>query len=339
MVTKSPILPTSVVGSYATPSWLITAIQEMDKGNYGETDINETFNDAVKVAISDQEQAGIDIISDGEMRRWHFVQSFYKKMTGIEREPDLRKIGVYGYDSPARYKAVSKIEVPEGLGIIEEFDYLKTQTNLPVKMTCPGPLTLTIHVRPGNIYKNRIEMAWELADVINKELKSLVEKGATFIQIDEPSFAIIPGEMDDWIDLYNATVKGVNAKLALHVCFGNLGSRPRGKRQYEWMFPKLLDANAEQLVLEYANREMIEADLWSKYDIPNELGAGVVDIKSFHVETPEDVAERIRILLKHTDPEKMSINPDCGFFQLPRWLAYKKLQALVAGTQIVRSEL
>ena len=339
MVTKSPILPTSVVGSYATPSWLITAIQEMDKGNYGETDINETFNDAVKVAISDQEQAGIDIISDGEMRRWHFVQSFYKKMTGIEREPDLRKIGVYGYDSPARYKAVSKIEVPEGLGIIEEFDYLKTQTNLPVKMTCPGPLTLTIHVRPGNIYKNRIDMAWELADVINQELKSLVEKGATFIQIDEPSFAIIPGEMDDWIDLYNATVKGVNAKLALHVCFGNLGSRPRGKRQYEWMFPKLLDANAEQLVLEYANREMIEADLWSKYDIPNELGAGVVEIKSFHVETPEDVAERIRILLKHTDPEKMSINPDCGFFQLPRWLAYKKLQALVAGTQIVRSEL
>ena len=153
MVTKSPILPTSVVGSYATPSWLITAIQEMDKGNYGETDINETFNDAVKVAISDQEQAGIDIISDGEMRRWHFVQSFYKKITGIEREPDIRKIGVYGYDSPARYKAVSKIEVPEGLGIIEEFDYLKTQTNLPVKMTCPGPLTLTIHVRPGNIYK------------------------------------------------------------------------------------------------------------------------------------------------------------------------------------------
>ena len=339
MVTKSPILPTSVVGSYATPSWLFTAIQEMDKGNYGETDINETFNDAVKVAISDQEQAGIDIISDGEMRRWHFVQSFYKKMTGIEREPGVRKIGVYGYDSPARYKAVSKIEVPEGLGIIEEFDYLKTQTNLPVKMTCPGPLTLTIHVRPGNIYKNRIDMAWELADVINQELKSLVEKGATFIQIDEPSFAIIPGEMDDWIDLYNATVKGVNAKLALHVCFGNLGSRPRGKRQYEWMFPKLLDANAEQLVLEYANREMIEADLWSKYDIPNELGAGVVDIKSFHVETPEDVAERIRILLKHTDPEKMSINPDCGFFQLPRWLAYKKLQALVAGTQIVRSEL
>ncbi|MQG38975.1 MAG: methionine synthase [SAR202 cluster bacterium] len=339
MVTKSPILPTSVVGSYATPSWLITAIQEMDKGNYGQTDIDETFNDAVKVAISDQEQAGIDIISDGEMRRWHFVQSFYKKMTGIQREPDLRKIGVYGYDSPARYKAVSKIEVPEGLGIIEEFDYLKTQTNLPVKMTCPGPLTLTIHVRPGEIYKNRIDMAWELADVINRELKSLVAKGANFIQIDEPSFAIIPGEMDDWIDLYNATVKDVNAKLALHVCFGNLGSRPRGKRQYEWMFPKLLDANAEQLVLEYANREMIEADLWSKYDIPNELGAGVVDIKSFHVETPEDVAERIRILLKHTNPEKMSINPDCGFFQLPRWLAYKKLQALVAGTQLVRSEL
>ena len=175
MVTH-PILPTSVVGSYATPSWLITAIQEMDKGNYGQTDINETFDDAVKVAISDQEQCGIDIISDGEMRRWHFVQGFYKKMTGIQREPALRKIGVYGYDSPARYKAVSKIEVPDGLGIIEEFEYLKTQTNLPVKMTCPGPLTLTIHVRPGDIYKTRIDMAWELSDVINRELKTLVEK-------------------------------------------------------------------------------------------------------------------------------------------------------------------
>ena len=168
MVTPLPILPTTVVGSYATPGWLFTAIQEMDKGNYGQTDINETFDDAVKVAISDQEQAGIDIISDGEMRRWHFVQSFYKKMTGIQREPDLRKIGVYGYDSPARYKAVSKIEVPEGLGIIEEFNYLKTQTNFPVKMTCPGPLTLTIHVRHGDVYKNRIDMAWELSDVINR---------------------------------------------------------------------------------------------------------------------------------------------------------------------------
>jgi 5-methyltetrahydropteroyltriglutamate--homocysteine methyltransferase len=134
-------------------------------------------------------------------------------------------------------------------------------------------------------------------------------------------------------------VDGVNAKLALHVCFGNLGSRPRGKRSYRWMFPALLDANAEQLVFEYANREMTETDLWKEFSIDRELGAGVIDVKSFYVEQPEDVAERIRLFLDHVPPEKLYVSPDCGFFQLPRWISYLKLQAMVAGTKIVRKEL
>ena len=160
-----------------------------------------------------------------------------------------------------------------------------------------------------------------------------------FIQLDEPSFAIIPGSLNDWLELYNACVDGVDAKLALHVCFGNLGSRPRGKRSYRWMFPALLDAKADQLVLEFANREMIECDLWKEFAVEKELGAGVVDIKSFYVETPEDVAERIRMLLKYVSPEKLYISPDCGFFQLPRWITYLKLKAMVEGTMIVRKEL
>jgi 5-methyltetrahydropteroyltriglutamate--homocysteine methyltransferase len=171
------------------------------------------------------------------------------------------------------------------------------------------------------------------------ELKTLVEAGADFIQIDEPSFAVIPGSITDWIDLYNACVDGVDAKLALHICFGNLTSRPRGKRSYRWMFPEILNARADQLVLEFANREMSESGLWGELGIDMELGAGVVDIKSFYVETPEDVAERIRLLLEHVPAERLYLNPDCGFFQLPRWLSYLKLEALVAGTKIVRSEL
>jgi len=166
-----------------------------------------------------------------------------------------------------------------------------------------------------------------------------VESGADFIQLDEPSFAIIPGSERDWVELYNACVAGIDAKLALHVCFGNLGSRPRGKRTYAWMLPELLDVKADQLVFEFANREMAESELWREFAIEKELGAGVVDVKSFYVETPEDVAERIRRLLEYVGPDKLYINPDCGFFQVPRWLACQKLQAMVSGTRIVRREL
>jgi 5-methyltetrahydropteroyltriglutamate--homocysteine methyltransferase len=321
------------------PSWLWTAVGEIEKGNYGETDIRETLDDAVNIAIMDQERAGVDIISDGEMRRWYFVQSFYRRMSGLEEEPPLRKVGLYGYDSPKRYNTVGKVTIPAGLGIVEEFKYASTRTNRPIKVTCPGPLTLTMHIRPGEGYGSRLELAWEFAAVINAELKSLVEAGADYIQLDEPSFAVIPGQVKEWVDLYNASVDGVNAKLALHVCFGNLGSRPRGKRTYKWMFPELLEVNAEQLVLEFANREMSESDLWTEFGVDKELGAGVVDVKSFYVEKPEDVAERIRTLLKHVEPERLYVSPDCGFFQIPRWLAYLKLEAMVAGTEIVRQEL
>ena len=333
------LLPTTVIGSYAMPGWLWTAVGEIDKGSYGETDVRETFDDAVNIAIMDQERAGVDIITDGEMRRWYFVQSFYKRMEGIVADPPLRKVGLYGYDSPPRYHTVEKVTVPDGLGIVEEFKYARAHTSMPLKATCPGPLTITIHLRPQEAYGDRLELAWEFTRVINRELKALVEAGADFIQIDEPSFAIMPGTVKDWVDLYNASVEGVDAKLALHVCFGNLTSRARGKRTYRWMFPELLDANAEQIVLEFANREMSESGLWSELGVERELGAGVVDIKSFYVETPEDVAERIRLLLEHVPAERLYLNPDCGFFQLPRWLSYLKLEALVAGTKIVRSEL
>ena len=334
-----PLLPTTVIGSHAYPSWMWTALDEIERGNYGITDEREMYDDAVNMAIRDQERAGVDVISDGEMRRWYFVQSFYKRIQGIEREPDLRKVGLYAYDTPPRYKAVEKLSVPDGLGIVDELKYAKANTDRPLKVTCPGPLTITIHIRPGEVYKDRIEMSWEFAKVINEELKAAVEAGAEYIQLDEPSFAIIPGQMDEWIDLYNASVEGVDAKLALHVCFGNLSSRPRGKRTYRWMFPKLMDARADQLVLEYANREMKESDLWGEFASERELGAGVIDIKSFYVEKPEDVAERIRELLQYGPPEQMYVNPDCGFFQLPRWITRLKLNAMVAGTEIVRKEL
>ncbi|MAO88919.1 MAG: methionine synthase [Dehalococcoidia bacterium] len=337
--TTLPLLPTSVVGSHALPGWLHSMVGEIDSGKYGETDIKETYDDAVDLAILDQERAGIDVITDGEMRRSFFVQGFYKMISGIEPDPLLRTVGPSGYDSPRRFHTVSKIQVPDGLGIVEEFTHIQKITSKPIKATCPGPLTISMHIRPQTVYKSRLDMAWEFSDIINSELKALVDAGANFIQIDEPSFAIVPGELNEWVSLYNACVKDIDAKLALHICFGNLDSRPRGKREYAWMWPLLNDMRADQLVLEFANREFVDVDLWKSVSESRELGAGVIDVKSFYVETPTDVATRIKRLLEFVPAEKLWINPDCGFFAVPRWLAIKKLNAMAAGTQLVRTEL
>tara|TARA_B100001013_G_C24599489_1_gene438171 strand:+ start:428 stop:1459 length:1032 start_codon:yes stop_codon:yes gene_type:complete len=333
------VLPTTVIGSYAYPSWFLTSKKQIESGEYGITDIKETLDDAVNIAIHDQTKANIDIISDGEMRRWYFVQGFHNSFKGLEKEPILRKVGLYGYDSPQRWKATEKLTAPEGLGLVQEYEYLIKNTNKPVKIACPGPLTIGIHIRPNGIYKNRIDMAYDFAEIINKELKELEKRGANFIQIDEPSWAIIPGTADEWVNLLNSTIKGLKSKLALHVCFGNLGGRARGKRDYGWMIPQLLETNVDQLVFEYANREMKEIELWKEYNIEKELGAGVIDVKSWYVETPSDVADRINQLLKYTDLNKLYINPDCGFFQLPRWISYKKIENMVLGTQIIKKEL
>ena len=336
-----PILTTSVIGSHAYPSWMWTALEAIEADKYGATDQQELFDDAVNIAILDQERAGIDIISDGEMRRWYFVQSFYRRMRNLERLEPLRKVGVYGYDSVPRYRPTGRVVLPKGLGIVEEFLYLRKHTKKPVKATCPGPVTLSIHIRTKDdrIYRDRSELYWEFVPVINAELKALVEAGADFIQIDGPSAAIVAGEIKEYIKLFNAAVDGVNAKIAYHVCFGNLASRPRGKREYAWMLPELLNARCHQLVLEFANREMKEVELLKEIAADREVGVGVVDVKSFHVESPDEVAQRIRAVLRFVPAEKLTLVPDCGFFQLPRWLTVLKLNALVAAAKIVRQEL
>ena len=335
------LLPTSVIGSYATPSWLSTALDEIDAGCYGETDVRETFDDAVNIAIRDHEMAGVDIITDGEMRRFHFVQNFYARMAGLQQQEPLRRTGHYGYDSVPRYFPNEHISVPKGLGIVDEFVYLHANTRSAIKATCPGPLTLTIHIRLKGkaIYKDRIELAADFADVINAELKALVAAGATYIQLDEPAAAIVEGSLRDWVELINRALDGVEARRSLHVCFGNLMSRSRGKRQYGWMFPSLGDVNVDEFALEFANRELTELDVVREFVNEQDLSAGLVDVKSFWVEPPEEIANRIRQVLKVAPAERLTITPDCGFSAVPRWLALEKLKNMVKGADIVRQEL
>jgi 5-methyltetrahydropteroyltriglutamate--homocysteine methyltransferase len=342
MTTALPLIPTHVMGSHGFPGWFWTALDKIKAGEYGQTDVKEAFDDATQLAIRDQERAGIDIICDGEMRRFFFVQTFYGRMEGLEPVEPLRKTGLYAYDSAPRYRPRAKITVPKGLGVVDEYQYLKTQTDRPVKATVPGPVTLSIHVqtRPGDTYDgDRLALCWDLVPAVNAELKALVAAGADYIQIDEPSAAIVPGQIGEYVRMFNACVVGVRAKIAYHVCFGNLLSRPRGKRSYRWMFPALQQAKCQQFVFEYANREMAEIEDWKEIGVDREIACGVVDVKSFYMEPVEEVAERIALCATYIPVEKLSTVPDCGFFPVPRWVAFEKLKRLAAGTKLARQQL
>jgi 5-methyltetrahydropteroyltriglutamate--homocysteine methyltransferase len=339
---QNNLLLTTTVGSYAMPGWLITAGQAIKRGEYGSHDIEETLTDATDLAIQDQLKAGIDILVDGEMRRLDFVMGFYDNLQGIRLLPSKRTMGPEGHDMRPKWQVLEPIHAPQGLGTVSDFRYLKmaaTGLRKRLKATVPGPFTLSGRLDPGMVYQDRMEVAWALVPVVNQELQKLVEARADFIQIDEPSFAVYPQGVNDYVELWNATVKGVNAKLAMHTCFGNYRCKPVGKRLYRPLFPRLLDAKVDQLILEFANREMAELELLGEIAAEREIGAGVVDVKSYYIEKPEDVAERIRLLLKYVEPARLQILPDCGFSQTARWAAFAKMQAMVAGTKIVRQEL
>src|SRR6266478_59220 len=309
MASSLPLLYTHVMGSHGFPSWFWTALDRIKAGEYGQTDVRETF---------------------------------YGHMDGLETLEPLRKTGLYAYDSVPRYRATRKVTVPKGLGTVDEFKYLVSQTDRPVKAACPDPETLSIHIqtRPSDAYDgDRLALCWDLVPAVNAELKALAAAGATWIQVDEPSAAIVPGQAAEYVKMFNACVEGVKAKIGYHVCFGNLLSRPRGKRSYRWMFPGLLETRCDQFVFEYANREMAEIEMWKEIGVDREVACGVVDVKSFYMETPEDIAERVALCLESIPAERLSLIPDCGFFPVPRWVAFEKLKRLTAGVALARRRL
>jgi 5-methyltetrahydropteroyltriglutamate--homocysteine methyltransferase len=334
-----PILPTSVVGSYAIPSWLWAAWEKIEAGNFGAMDVAETENDAVATAMRDQERAGVDVISDGEMRRQGFIVSIFKYFHGLKPIEPRRKVGVLSYDGHVFYEPVERLSAPAGLGTLKELDYLRQATTRPFKITLPGPLTLATQITKGGPYRDRVETAGDLATLINRELRALAAGGAENLQLDDvyQSFIMEPKRL---VELYDRCFEGVAAKRRFwHICFGTLEGFGFGERTYRPLFPTIAGATADQLVFEFANREMAECDLWREFDCGKELGAGVLDLKNFYVESPELVARRIRRMLESVPAEKLWVNPDCGLARLPRHLAFAKLQALVTGTQIVRAEL
>jgi 5-methyltetrahydropteroyltriglutamate--homocysteine methyltransferase len=335
-----PILPSTVVGSHGKGSWWYAGVREHEKGVWGEGDLSEMLDDAADTAIRDMTKAGLDVITDGEVRRLDgYVDSYYRIIRNIQPIEIKRKDGPWGYDQQTRYVATGKIDVPEGgLGIIDEFKYTMANTDKPLKATCAGPLTFGSRIHPGDHYKDTVDVAERFCEVINAELKGLVAAGAEFIQLDEPARGNLSGQ--EMARLFNKATEGVNAKLAFHICFGNRFGRGRFERVYSNYFPGALEANAHQFVLEFASREFSEIEKlpeWFSND--RELGAGLIDVKNFYTDTPEDVAKRIHKTLTYIKPEKVWVNPDCGFGWSPRYMCNQKIGALAAGAALARKQL
>lgn len=334
-----PLLPTSAVGSHAPTGWLLVAIDAIARGEMGADDIEELMRDATDIAVLDMERAGLDVLVDGEMRRNDFNLGFYVRIAGIEPMAPPRLLGPEGHDQRGKWRVLEDISAPGGLGCVEDFSYVRSISDRPVKACVPGPFTLSGRLQTGGIYKDRLDAAWALVPIVNAECRALIEAGAEFIQVDEPSAAVYPDRMAEYVKIFNAAVAGIDARIGSHICFGNFRGRPVAQRTYRPIFPALFDMRCDQYLLEFANREMAEIELWKEFPNDRELGFGVVDVKNYWCETPEIVADRIRRALAFVEPDKLWIVPDCGFSQTARWATKRKLAAMVQGAEIVRREL
>jgi 5-methyltetrahydropteroyltriglutamate--homocysteine methyltransferase len=334
------LLPTSVVGSHGLPGWVWLAREAMDAGRLGAVDRRELMEDATQAALLDQERAGLDVVTSGEMTRVRFIMGFYDRITGIHALEPPRKLGAPLWDTNTPFEVTESVAAPDGLGIVDEWKLARSLTTKRLKATVPGPYTLLVPLRLHGGYTDKDTLLADLVAIVNAECRALVTAGCDFIQIDEPHSGMYASTAPRFDKGINRAVEGVTAKIAVHICFGNLYGRPfAAVRDFRNVYPALRDLAASQVVLEYANRGMDDLSLWNELPTDKELGAGVVDVKAFRAETPTEVAERIRRLLEHVAPDKLWLNPDCGFWETPRWIVRQKLVALVEGARIVRKEL
>jgi 5-methyltetrahydropteroyltriglutamate--homocysteine methyltransferase len=341
---KDQPLRTIVIGSYPFPSWLEFASQYLEK--FGTNEFSELQEDAVIVAIHDQVEAGLDVITDGEQSRLDFNLSFYGYLQGIEpNEKPLRVFGPPAHDQRGKHNIVGELAAPRGLGVIEEYERLKRLApNGPIlKASVPGPYTLSGRLNPNAQYPDRYAVTEALLPIVRAELEALVEAGCQEITVDEPSMSCYAYKEDTkrFVDIFNRTVESVYGKahLSTHLCFGNYKARAVGPRRYAPMFPDFLEMHADEIHLEMASREFSEIEIIEEIARVKDVAVGIVDVKSYYIETPEDIASRVRYCLKYAPPERLSFAPDCGLSQTARWAARLKLQNMVKGIKIVRQEL
>ena len=333
-----PPLRTTVIGSYPFPGWLEHAAANL--GDFGPDDVAELQEDAVIAAVHDQLAAGLDVISDGEQTRLDFNLGFYGFLDGIEQGESSRRFGPAAHDQRARHRIVADLAAPRGLGTVDEFERLRrvAPPGPTLKVAVPGPYTLA-----GRLDGERWETAEALLPIVRAELVALAEAGCAEIAIDEPSMSCYAHREDPerLVELFNRTVEPVvgRARLSTHLCFGNYKARAVAPRRYAPLFPAFLGVDVDEIHLEMASRELAEAELVGTIAEAKDVAVGVIDVKSYYIETPADVAARVRRFVELAPAERLSFSTDCGLSQTARWAARQKLANLVAGVELVRQEL
>ncbi len=337
-------LRTTVIGSYPFPSWLEFAAANLNQ--FGTADIAEMQDDAVTAAIGDQVASGLDVITDGEQTRIDFNLSFYGHLCGIELETaSPRRFGPPAHDQRGKHDVVGELTAPDGLGTVAEFRRLcrLAPEGRTLKASVPGPYTMSGRLLPNAQYTDRFALTEALLPIIREELVQLVDAGCQELTVDEPSMSCYAykEDRDRLVDIFNRTVEPIvgRCRLATHLCFGNFKGHTVGLRRYAPLFPDFLDMKVDEIQVEMANREYAELAIIEQIAKRTDVCVGIIDVKSYYIETPEDVAARVRESLQYAPAERLSFAPDCGLSQTARWAARQKLTNMVAGVQLVRTEM
>ncbi len=339
------LLPTSVVGSYPQPDWLIDRdrlasrlpprVRAIELWRVEVELLEQAQDDATRLAISDMERAGIDIVTDGEQRRESYSNRFATALDGVDIQNPGVALDRTGHENPVP-RVVGPITRRHPVEV-RDVEFLRAHSNRRIKITLPGPFTMTQQAQNDH-YGEPAELALAYAAAINEEARDLKRAGADIIQIDEPYLQARPDAAREYaITAIDRALEGIEGETALHICFGYAAivhDRPTGGYSY---LGELNDSVVQQISLETAQPRLDYGVLGQLSDKHIILGA--LDLGDGDVERPETVAERIRGALRHVPAERLTIAPDCGMKYLPRPTAFAKLRAMVEGTQLVRAEL
>ena len=346
-------LRTTVIGSYPFPSWLEMASGQLDK--FGPADLSEIQDDAAVCAIHDQLAAGLEVITDGEQTRLDFNLSFYGYIEGIHLESaPPRRWGPPAHDQRGTHPVISDLLAPRGLGVVDEFRRLRrlvTAQAQPggaphpiLKASVPGPYTLSGRLLPNTQYPDRWALTEALLPIVRQELADLVDAGCQEITVDEPSMSCYGYKEDParFVEIFNRTVEPAigRTRLSTHLCFGNYKARAVAPRQYAPLYPAFHNLAVDDVHLEMASREFSEIEIIRDItEQGKDVCVGIIDVKSYFIEQPDDVAARVRRCLAFAPAEKLSFAPDCGLSQTARWASRQKLAHMVTGVKQVRAEL
>jgi 5-methyltetrahydropteroyltriglutamate--homocysteine methyltransferase len=339
------MLETSIVGSLPKPSWLAPPGLRAVWQSSGD-ELRSAQDEAVRQAIREQEEAGLDVVTDGELRRRHYIGGFLDGLTGVDQERTAKKQTRGG-----RY--AESMDVPRIVGdvhrrgpiLVEACRFARALTTRRLKVTLPGPMTMADDVADQHYGGGHQALAMRFADILNAEARDLVDAGADIVQFDEPCFNVFVEEVERWgMEALERSMDGVRATKAVHICYGYgtplvlaWKSKNTSWGHYGATLPLLARSSVDQISVECAASGVDPALLRAAGN--KEVAAGVIDVGSEEVEAPEIVAARIRRALEHVPAERLKPSTDCGLVPRTAGAARGKMRALAAGAAIVRSEL